>query len=532
MAVSVMSGLVVRDAGARKWWALAGLTLGVLAVGLDATVLSVALPTLAGSLHASATDLQWFVSAYTLALAVGLLPGGLLGDRFGRKKVMLVTLAVFGVSSLACAYAPGPGAFIAARTVLGLSAGFMVPLVLSVVAVMFTDEERARAVGVWAAANFLALPIGPILGGWLLSRYWWGWVFLMNLPVVAVGLAAVGLLVPESRAERRPGLDLVGIVASCGGLAVLVYGFIAAGQYGWSSVTAIAAMAAGAAILAAFVAWERRLTRLPGGQPLVDLGLFRSARFTWGTVLQAFGIFAMFGLLFTAPQFFQAILGVSAMGSGVRLLPLMAGLALGAGLADRVAARLTAKLTAALGFAVLACGLVLGATMTVASGTAFIATWTAIAGLGFGLALATAASTALVDLPKASAGTGSAVMQAVQKAGAPLSAAILGSVLTAAYHARLDLAGLSAPAASAVRSSVFAGLAVAREAGSAPLLGSVRAAFVHGTDATLWASTGLAATGVVLALAFLPWHATPAPRPAAATGTGTEGAESDHERVA
>jgi predicted MFS family arabinose efflux permease len=414
---------------------------------------------------------------------------------------------------------------------LGLSAGFMIPLVLSIVTVMFAEEERTRAVGVWAAANFLALPIGPILGGWLLSNYWWGWVFLMNLPVVVVGLIAMAALVPESRAAERPGLDPPGMVASCAGLAVLVYGFIAAGQYGWFSATAIAAMAGGAALLTAFVLWERRLGR-HGGQPLVDLGLFRSPRFTWGTVLQAFGIFAMFGLLFAAPQFFQAVLGVSAMGSGVRLLPLMAGLALGAGLADRVAARLTTKLTAALGFTLLTCGLVLGATMTVASGNAFIATWTAITGVGFGLALATAASTALVDLPTDRAGVGSAVMQAVQKAGAPLSAAILGSVMSLAYHSRLDLSGLPAPAADAVRSSVFSGLAVARQTGSAALLDSVRAAFVHGTDAMLWVSAGVGAAGIVLALAFLPWHAVPDAEAVAATGQGREGAESPHERVA
>jgi Na+/melibiose symporter-like transporter len=340
----------------------------------------------------------------------------------------------------------------------------------------------------------------------------------------------MAVLVPESRADGRPGLDPAGIVASCGGLALLVYGFIAAGQYGWTSVTAIASMAGGLAILAAFVAWEHRLARR-GGEPLVDLGLFRSARFTWGTVLQAFGIFAMFGLLFAAPQFFQAVLGVSAMGSGVRLLPLMAGLAVGAGLADRVAARLTTKLTATLGFALLACGLALGATMTVTSGTAFIAAWTAITGLGFGLALATAAATALADLPGDRAGVGSAVMQAVQKAGAPLSAAILGSVLSVTYHSRLDLAGLPAPAANAVRSSVFSGLAVARESGSAALLDSVRAAFVHGTDAMLWVSAGLGAAGIVLALAFLPWRGVPDAR-AVATGQGPEGAESPHERVA
>jgi len=518
--------------GSRKWWALGGLALGVLAVGLDATVLSVALPTLAGSLHASATDLQWFVSSYTLGLAVGLLPGGLLGDRFGRKKMMMAALTVFGLGSLACAYSPNAGTFIAARTVLGLSAGFMVPLVLSVVAVMFTDTERTKAVGIWAAANFLALPAGPILGGWLLSNYWWGWVFLLNLPVVAVGLIAVAALVPESRASERPGLDPVGIVTSCGGLAVLVYGFIAAGQHGWSSVTAISAMLAGLVVLAAFAAWELRLTRRPGGQPLVDLGLFRSAGFTWGTILQAFGVFALFGMLFAAPQFFQAILGVSAMGSGVRLLPLMVGLALGAGLADRLAGRAGAKLTVALGFAILAAGLGLGAGMTAASTDAFIAGWTAVAGFGFGLVLATAASAALVDLPKQNAGVGSAVMQAVQKAGAPLSAAVLGSVVASGYHAQLHLAGLPAAAADAVRSSVFAGIAAARRAGSAPLLESVRSAFVHGIDSMLWVSAGLAVTGLVLALVFMPWRATAAPGRRAGVRQPAEGAESLHERAA
>src|SRR6266516_43983 len=523
---------VGESVGARKWWALAGLTLGVLAVGLDATVLSVALPTLAVSLHASATDLQWFVSAYTLALAVALLPGGLLGDRFGRKKVMIGALSVFGLGSLACAYAPNAGAFIAARTVLGLAAGAMIPLVLSVVAVMFTDQERTKAVGVWAAANFLALPIGPILGGWLLSNYWWGWVFLMNLPVVVIGLVAVTVLVPESRAARRPGLDLAGIATSCGGLAILIYGFIAAGQYGWSSPTAISGIVGGVALLAAFAAWELHLTRRPGGQPLVDLSLFRSARFTWGTILQAFGIFAMFGLLFAAPQFFQAILGVDAMGSGVRLLPLMVGLALGAGLADRVASRATAKLTVALGFAILATGLVLGTTMTAGAGDAFIATWTGISGVGFGLALATAASAALVDIPKESAGIGSAVMQAVPKAGAPLSAAVLGSVIASGYHSQLPLAGLPAATAGAVRSSVFEGIAVARRLGSPALLDSVRSAFVHGIGLMLWVSAGLAVAGIALALAFLPWRATAAATGPAATGEAAEGAESAHERAA
>jgi DHA2 family multidrug resistance protein-like MFS transporter len=518
-------------AGTRKWWALAALSLAVLAVGLDATVLSVALPTLAVSLHASATDLQWFVSAYTLALAVGLLPGGMLGDRFGRKKLMMGSLTVFGLGSLACAYSPSAGVFIAARTLLGLSAGFMVPLVISVVAVLFTEEELPRAMGIWGMGNFLGLPIGPILGGWLLSHYWWGWVFLMNLPVVVIGLVAVTTLVPESRAARAPGLDPAGIAGSCAGLGMLVYGFIAAGQYGWGSATAIIAMVAGLLLLAAFAGWELRLSRQPGGQPLVDLGLFRSARFTWGTILAAVGIFAMFGLLFAAPQFFQAVLGTDAMGSGLRLLPLMGGLVVGLGLATLMIKPLTAKLTAAVGFAVLAVGLALGSTMTAGSGTEFVAIWTAITGAGFGLSLGSAASVALADMPKESAGVASGVMQAVQKAGAPLSAAVLGSVLASGYHAQLHLAGLPAAVGSAVRSSVFAGIEVAGQAGSAALLDQVRSAFVHGIDSMLRVSVGLAVAGLVLALLFLPWRAV-VPTPAGGAEATPEGAESTRERAA
>jgi MFS transporter, DHA2 family, multidrug resistance protein len=528
--VSVMtaSALTVATAGTRKWWALGALTLAVLAVGLDATVLSVALPTLAVSLHASATDLQWFVSAYTLALAVGLLPGGLLGDRFGRKKLMVGVLTVFGLGSLACAYSPNAGVFIAARTLLGLSAGFLIPLVISVVAVMFTEEELPKALGIWGAANFLGLPIGPILGGWLLSHYWWGWVFLMNLPVVVIGIIAVMALVPESRASKAPGLDPGGILGSCAGLGLLSYGFIAAGRYGWTSPNAIAAMAAGAAILVAFVGWELRLTHQPCGQPLVDPNLFRSANFTWGTILAAFGIFAMFGLLFAAPQFFQAVLGTNAMGSGLRLLPMMGGLVAGLGLAALLMKPLTAKLTAALGFAVLAAGLVLGTSMSAASSTAFIATWTAITGIGFGLSLATAVTAALVDMPKERSGVASAVMQAVQKAGAPLSAAVLGSVLASGYHAQLHLAGLPATAAVAVRSSVFAGIAVAQKAGSAALLYQVRSAFVHGIDSMLWVGVAMATVGVMLALLFLPWHATATATTAAKV---PQEGESAHERA-
>src|SRR5947207_100677 len=490
--------------GSRRWWALGALTLAVLAVGLDSTVLSVALPTLATALHASESDLQWFTSGYLLVLAAAMLPAGLLGDRYGRKKVLLLSLAVFGAGSAACAYAPSAGAFIVARMLLGLAGAGIIVMALSALTVLFTEEERPRAVGIWAAANFLALPLGPILGGWLLTHYWWGWVFLLNVPVALVGLIAAFALVPESRAPERPGLDPVGMVASTAGLVGVTDGLIEAGQNGWGSAGALVPIIAGLVVLVGFFLWEHRLSRRPGGQPLIDLALFRSASFTWGVILAATAGLAMIGVLFTMPQFFQGVLRTDAMGSGVRLLPLIAGLVAGAVPADRIARVVGAKITVALGFALLASGMLLGATTNMESSTGFIAAWMALVGGGMGLTMATAASAALSALPQERSGVGAAVMQAIQKVGAPFGAAILGSVLSSVYRDQLNLVGLPPVVANLVKQSLFGGVAVAMQLGSAPLLASVRTAFVQGMDVSLIVAAGIAAAGFVLTLAFLP----------------------------
>lgn len=490
--------------GIRRWWALGALTLAVLAVGLDGTVLSVALPTLATALHASESDLQWFSSGYLLVLAATMLPAGLLGDRFGRKKVLLGALLLFGAGSAACAYAPTAAAFIAARSVLGLAGAGIVVMALSALTVLFSEEERPRAVGIWAAGNFLALPIGPLLGGWLLTHSWWGWVFLMNVPVSLVGLIAAFALVPESRAPWRPGLDAVGMVASIAGLVGVTYGLIEAGQHGWGGADALAPIAVGLAVLVGFFVWEQRLSRRPDGQPLIDPVLFRSASFTWGVILAATAGLAMIGVLFTLPQYFQGVQGTDAMGSGLRLLPLIGGLVAGAVPADRLARLVGSKITVALGFALLAASMVAGATTTVGSGAGLIAAWMVVLGVGLGLTFATSSSAALSELPTERSGVGSAVMQAVQKVGGPFGTAILGSVLSSAYQAQLHLATLPPTAATVVKESLFGGLAVARQLGSAPLRVAVRAAFVHGMDVSLVVAAGIALVGFVLALVFLP----------------------------
>jgi EmrB/QacA subfamily drug resistance transporter len=492
------------DASNRRWWALGAVSLAVLAVGLDGTVLSIALPTLAIKLHASESDLQWFSSVYLLVLAAAMLPAGLLGDRYGRKKVMLISLALFGLGSAACAAATSSVGFIAARVLLGCGGAGVIVMALSALTVLFSEQERPRAVGVWSSANFLAFPIGPIVGGWLLTHAWWGWVFLINIPVVIVGLVAVTALVPESRARRRPRVDLVGVVASVAGLVGVTYGLIEAGRHGWGSPTAFASIAGGLVVLAAFVAWERRLSAIPGGEPLIDPALFRSKAYTWGVILIAVAILAMMGVLFTMPQFFQGVVGTDAMGSGLRLLPLVAGLVAGAIPADRVARRLGPKLTVAGGFAALALGLAVGATTRVDSSGWFVAAWMALVGVGMGLALATASSAALSELSAERSGIGSAVLQAVNKTGGPLGTAVLGSFLSAGYLAGLHVAGLPAAAARAARDSIFVGVAVADRLHSAALLHSARAAFVDGMDRSFVVCAAIALSGMVLALLFLP----------------------------
>ena len=284
---------------ARKWWALIAIAASVLVVGLDLTVLNLALPTIATDLHASTSDLQWISDAYSLVLAAAMLPAGLLGDRLGRKKVLLVALILFGVSSAACAYATSTGELIAARAVLGIGAAAIFPLSLSVIPVLFAPEERQKAIALMASATFISFPIGPIVGGYLLDHFWWGSVFLINVPVVALALIAVAILLPESRSAQRPGVDFLGVILSSAGLAGLTYGFIKAGQDGWTDAAALGTIAAGAVVLAVFVAWERWLTGRnrsddPGNlraggrvkvRPLIELRLFRSAGFTWGTML-------------------------------------------------------------------------------------------------------------------------------------------------------------------------------------------------------------------------------------------------------
>jgi MFS transporter, DHA2 family, multidrug resistance protein len=453
-------------------------------------------------------------------LAAVMLPAGLLGDRLGRKKVLLAALVMFGAASAACAYATGTGELIAARAVLGIGAAAIFPLSLSVIPVLFAPEERQKAIALVASATFVSFPIGPVVGGYLLDHFWWGSVFLINVPVVALALVAVTALLPESRSAERPGVDILGVILSSAGLAGLTYGFIKAGQDGWTDAAALGTIAAGVAVLAALVGWERWLTGRGRIRPLIELRLFRSAGFTWGTALATMVSFVMFGIFFVMPQYFQEVRGADAMGSGLRLLPMIGGMVIGMiggtrlasarrtadGTADGPARapRVGAKLLVTVGFTFMAGALAIGAGTSASSGTGFAAAWFAVFGLGLGLSMPQAMNAAIGALSAERSGAGSALISALRQVGATIGVAVLGTILGSVYRGHLALTGLPAAAADAAKSSVAAGVGVAHQLNSVPLLGSVRHAFVSGMDTMLWICAGIALVSAVLAVIFLP----------------------------
>ena len=495
---------MTQDNGSRRWWALGALSLSMLAVGLDGTVLSVALPELSRSLSATETDLQWFTSSYLLFLAAAMLPIGLLGDRYGRKPMLMGTLALFALASAGCAYADSPWQFITARCVLGVAGAGIIVMALSAVTTLFGKEERPKAVGIWSAANFLALPLGPLLGGWMLTHFWYGWVFLLNVPITLVSVVVVFALVPATAPAARRRLDLLGAALSTLGLVAVTYGLIRAGEFGWGDVTAWSMMVGGVVVTVAFGRVEVWLGGREDRRPMLEPDLFRSAAFTWGIILIGIVAMANIGVLFTMPQYFQAVRGTDAMGSGLRLLPLIGGLVFGAVPADKIAKLVGTKVAVAAGFAVLTAGLLLGAATTVGSGDGFVGIWMAVTGFGVGLAMATATSAALSQVSEERSGVAAAAMQAVNKVGAPFGAAVLGSVLANGYQHHLALHGLPSPVAHATRSGVFGGVAVATKLKSPQLLDSVQGSFVHGMDLALAVSGGISLVGLACALVFMP----------------------------
>src|SRR5689334_6031721 len=309
----------------RRWWILGVLCLSLLIVGIDGTIVNVALPSIVRELGASSSQLQWIVDAYTLVFASFLLLAGSLGDRYGRKTALTAGLIVFGIGSLASALVGSPSALILTRAVQGFGAAFIMPSTLSILTNVFPSDERGRAIGIWAGVSGLGVAIGPITGGYLLEHFYWGAIFLVNIPVIAVALIAGTLLVPNSRDAHAPKLDLVGTVLSVSMLVTLLYGIIEGPNRGWTDPVIVGAFAVGALLLAAFIVWELR-----SDHPMLDVTFFKNPRFSAASIAVTLVFFALFGSLFFVSQYLQFVLGYDPLQAGVCLLPIAGALVIAA----------------------------------------------------------------------------------------------------------------------------------------------------------------------------------------------------------
>jgi EmrB/QacA subfamily drug resistance transporter len=493
--------------GPGRWWALAAIVVSGLVIGLDTTILVTALPTLAQKLGASTSELQWISTAYTLALGGLLLPAGVLGDRLGRKRLLLLGLLLFGAGSVAASQMTTASGLIAMRAVMGAGAAIIVPLSLSILPTLFSERERPRAVALATVGAFLGLPLGPLVAGWLLTHYDWGSVFLINAPVIALALAGVGFLVPESRDTEARSLDWIGAILAVAGVTGLVYGVIEEPDYGWTDARVVAALAGSVLVLAAFVGWALR-----SRSPFVDLRLFLRPRFTWATAAFTGVGFGMIGVMFVLTPYLQVVQGNDAQGTGIRLLPLIAGVVVGAGGGDRLTARLGAKIMVAGGLLVTGAGLLLLSRAGVDTGYGLVAAALAVVGLGMGLAMPTAMDAVLGALPEGQTGVGMGLTRTLQQVAASLGVAILGSILNSAYQGGLHghLAGLPAPARDAMLSSVAGAAVVARHVPGPlgrPLLHTAFGAYVDGMAEVMIVSAVMMGVVAVLVVLFLPARA-------------------------
>ncbi|HCU94029.1 MAG TPA: MFS transporter [Actinobacteria bacterium] len=491
----------------RRWLALAVLCVALLIVNLDSTVLNVALPTLVRDLHATDSQLQWIVDAYVIVFAGLLLVMGSLADRIGRKRVFGAGLVTFAAGSAWAAFSGSVGMLIAARAFMGIGAAMMMPSTLSIITDAFRDPgERQRAIGLWAATSGIGVALGPIVGGLLLAHFWWGSVFLINVPVAAAGLACAIPLVPDSKnpAAKRP--DLAGALLSTSGLGLVLWAIIEAPAHGWSSALVIGAGLAGVAVLGLFTVWELR-----SSHPMLDLSFFRNRRFSGAITSVGLVTFGLIGSLFVLTQFLQFELGYTALQAGLRVIPAAAAIAVIAPLSAYAVRLAGSKLTLAAGLLVIAAGLWQLSTATTGSSYLDTLPGMILLGVGAGLAMPCATASVMGSLPQEHTGVGSATNGTFLQVGGALGVAVIGSLLATRYQDQMTgaLAGyhIPAPAMRLILGSLGGALAVAGNLGGylgAALAHLARTAFMSGMDLGLRTGAVVAAAGVVLALAVMP----------------------------
>ncbi len=496
----------------RRWWILGVLCLSLLVIGLDNTILNVALPTLVRKLHASESQLQWMVDSYTLVFAGLLLTMGSLGDRFGRRFSLAAGLAIFGAGSALSAFSGSASMLIGTRALMGIGGALIMPSTLSILTNVFPPNERGRAIGIWAGVSGMGIAIGPVVGGWLLQHFWWGSIFLVNVPVVAFALVVGRLIVPNSKDPDAPHLDPIGAGLSIVGLVSLVYAIIEAPAKGWGSGEILGAFGIAVMILTTFVAWELRTDH-----PMLNVHFFSNPRFTAANISITLVFFALFGSLFFLTQYLQFVLGYTALQAGLRVAPMALMLMLTAPIAGRLVERLGNKAMVAVGMGLVGLGLYYLSTISVASGYVHVLLGLIILAVGMGTAMTPATESIMGSLPLGKAGVGSAMNDTTRQIGGALGVAILGSIMSSSYTSSIasSLRGLPSTVAGAAKSSVGAALSIGVRIGGPAgrsLANSARVSFIHAMSRGMLVGATVAVVGALVSLVWLPNRAASAER--------------------
>jgi EmrB/QacA subfamily drug resistance transporter len=490
----------------RRWLILGVLCFSLLVIVLDNSILNVALPSIVRELTATNSQLQWMVDSYTLVFAGLLLTMGSIGDKYGRRPALQAGFLIFGVGSLLSALSGSPNQLIASRAFMGIGSALIMPATLSIITNLFEGHERPKAIGVWAATAGVGVALGPLTGGALLEHFYWGSIFLVNLPIVAIGLLSGLFLIPNSKDRRAPSLDLVGAVLSIAGLSALLYAVIQGPTAGWTSTRILVFFALGGLLLLAFFAWEDHVD-----EPMLDVGFWRNPRFSGASAAITITFFAMFGSIFLLTQYLQFVLGYSPLATGVRLLAFAVPMMVFSPLSPKVVDRIGTKFTVALGLLLVAAGLGALATVTATTTFALVGVYMAVAATGMALTMSPATESIMGSLPLARAGVGSAVNDTTRQVGGAVGVAVIGSVFSSIYGSQVvsALRGKAIPASVVQNAKQQLGYALQAAAHlptrAAHLFVSLaKSSFIDGLHSGVLVAAATAAVGVVVVLVWLP----------------------------
>jgi EmrB/QacA subfamily drug resistance transporter len=489
---------------ARRWKTLAVLSLSLLIIGLDNTILNVALPSLQKEFDASASTLQWMVDSYLLVFAGMLLTMGTLGDRFGRKRALQAGLLLFGGASLCVLLVQTSGQLIAVRAVMGIGGALIMPATLSIISNVFPREERGKAIGIWSACAAVGVGLGPLFGGLLLKAFSWESVFLLNVPVAAAALIAGVILVPNSRDPKPGAFDLVGATLSVATLSSLVYGIIEAPNRGWTEPLILASFGAAVVLAVLFVRWELRTP-----SPMLNLDFFRNPRFSVASAGIGIQSFALFGAIFAMTQFLQDAHGYSSLQAGGAMVPLAVGLVMGAGSSMKLVARFGTARVASSGLLVMATMLSLSLFWSADMPYWPLGIWFWGVALAMGWVMAPSTASVMGAVPEEKAGVASAMNDVTRQVAGSLGTAIVGSIISTLYASRIHDSVASLPDAQrlAAEDSIGKANAVAATlpaSDGAHLMHSAGSAFTHALGLGFVIAAGVAVLGSLAVRRWLP----------------------------